>query len=57
MNGIIVIIAYRPKPGKEKELLDLVRNRVPTLRKEGLVTNRKPRMWAPRSRQRGIRCR
>jgi quinol monooxygenase YgiN len=42
MNGVIVIVAYRPKPGKEKELLELVRNRVPTLRKENLVTNRVP---------------
>jgi quinol monooxygenase YgiN len=42
MNGVIVIVAYRPKPGKEKDLLDLVRKRVPTLRKEGLVTDRTP---------------
>ncbi len=39
-----VIVAYRPKPGKEAELLDLVRNRVPTLAKEGLVTDRTPIM-------------
>jgi quinol monooxygenase YgiN len=42
MNGVVVIVAYRPKPGKEKELLELVRNRVPSLRKEGLATDRKP---------------
>jgi len=42
MNGVIVIVAYRPKPGKEQELLDLVRSRVPTLRKEGLATDRAP---------------
>ena len=42
MNGVIVVVAYRPKPGKEKELLELVRGRVPTLRKEGLVTDRVP---------------
>ena len=40
MSGVIVIVAYRPKPGKETDLLELVRNRVPTLRKEGLVTDR-----------------
>jgi quinol monooxygenase YgiN len=40
MNGVIVIVAYRPKPGKEKETLELVRSRVPTLRKEGLVRAR-----------------
>jgi quinol monooxygenase YgiN len=37
-----VIVAYRPKPGKENEVLELVRNRVPTLRGEGLVTDRDP---------------
>src|SRR5438105_997026 len=42
MAGVCVIVAYRPKPGKEPELLELVRNRVPTLRKEGLVTDRVP---------------
>lgn len=42
MAGVCVIVAYRPKPGKENELLELVRNRVPTLRGEGLVTGRVP---------------
>ncbi len=42
MAGIVVIVAYRPKPGREKELLEIVRNRVPTLRKEDLVTDRAP---------------
>ncbi len=40
MNGVIAVVAYRPKPGKEQELLELVRSRVPTLRKERLVTDR-----------------
>jgi quinol monooxygenase YgiN len=44
MAGIIVIVAYRPKPGRENELLEIVRNRVPTLRKEDLVTDRAPVM-------------
>jgi quinol monooxygenase YgiN len=42
MAGVCVIVAYRPKPGKEHELLKLVRDRVPTLLKEGLVTDREP---------------
>jgi len=42
MAGVCVIVAYRPKPGKEKEILALVRERVPTLLKEDLVTNRSP---------------
>ena len=48
MKGVIVIVAHRPKPDKEKELLELVRNRVPVLRKEGLVTDRKPTIMPAR---------
>jgi Antibiotic biosynthesis monooxygenase. len=46
--GVCVIVAYRPKPGKEVELLQLVRSRVPTLRKEGLVTDRQPTIMRAR---------
>ena len=42
MSGIVVVVAYRPKAGKEAELLELVRGRVPALGKEGLVTDRVP---------------
>jgi quinol monooxygenase YgiN len=42
MKGVCVIVAYKPKAGKESELVELVRRRVPTLRKEGLVTDRAP---------------
>ena len=48
MAGICVIVAYRPKPGKEAELLAVVRSRVPTLRAEGLVTDRAPTMMRAR---------
>ena len=44
MPGVCVIVAYRPKPGKEAELLEIVRSRVPTLAKEDLVTDRAPVM-------------
>ena len=40
--GLIVIVGYRPKPGKAEALLALVRSRVPRLRAEGLVTDRAP---------------
>ena len=33
-----VIVAYKPKPGKEAELLELTRGHVPRLRAEGLAT-------------------
>jgi quinol monooxygenase YgiN len=48
MDGVIVIVAYRPKPGKETETLELVQSRVPTLRKEGLVTKRTPTVMRAR---------
>ena len=48
MKGVIVIVAYRPKPGKEKQTLELVRGRVPTLRKEDLVTDRVPTIMRAR---------
>src|SRR5438552_8244734 len=48
MSGVVVIVAYRTKPGKENELIDLVRSRVPTLRKEGLVSDRVPTIMRAR---------
>src|SRR4029434_35793 len=42
IEPVIVIVAYRPKLGRESQTLDLVRSRVPTLRKEGLVTDGTP---------------
>ena len=50
MPGVCVIVAYRPKPGKTDELLKLVRARVPTLRKEDLVTERKPAIMRAQDR-------
>jgi len=38
--GRIVIVAYKPKPGKAGELKELTKIHVPRLRAEGLVTNR-----------------
>lgn len=40
--GQMVIVVYRPKPGREADLLDLVRGHVPTLRAEGMATERPP---------------
>jgi hypothetical protein len=36
---VIVIVAYRPKPGKDAELLALTREHVPILRGQGLATD------------------
>lgn len=35
----LVIVAYKPKPGKEADLLQLNREHVPLLRSEGLATD------------------
>ena len=40
--GKIVIVAYKPKPGKADALKELTRTHVPRLLKEGLVTDRAP---------------
>jgi hypothetical protein len=37
---VIVIVAYRPKPGKDADLLQLTREHVPLLRTQGLATQR-----------------
>ena len=40
MTGSISVACYRPKPGCEDRLLELVRNHLPPLRAERLVTDR-----------------
>jgi quinol monooxygenase YgiN len=40
--GRIVIVAYRPKPGRGSELRSLCAQHIPTLLAEGLVTSRPP---------------
>ena len=38
--GRIAFVAYKPKPGKEEELKALMREHLPVLRWQGLVTDR-----------------
>jgi hypothetical protein len=40
--GSISVACYKPRPGCEAELLELVRNHLPPLRAEKLVTDRAP---------------
>jgi quinol monooxygenase YgiN len=40
--GSISVACYKPRPGCEQALLDLVHNHLPPLRAEGLVTQRTP---------------
>ncbi|MDP8982573.1 MAG: hypothetical protein M3O35_18505 [Acidobacteriota bacterium] len=40
--GSISVACYKPRPGCEQALLDLVHNHLPPLRAEGLVTDRAP---------------
>ena len=38
--GSIAVACYKPRPGCEEALLELVRNHLPPLRAQGLVTDR-----------------
>ena len=38
--GDMVIVVYRPKTGRERDLLELVKDHVPFLRRLGLATKR-----------------
>lgn len=40
--GVMVIVAYKPKAGKDDALLALTREHVPALRQLGLATDRPP---------------
>ena len=40
--GSISVACYKPRPGLEQPLLELVRNHLPPLRVQGLVTERAP---------------
>jgi len=40
--SVLVIVAYRPRPGMEARLLELTKEHVPILRGQGLVTERPP---------------
>ena len=40
--GSISVACYKPRPGFEQALLELVRNHLPPLRAQGLVTERAP---------------
>jgi hypothetical protein len=42
MMGNLVIAVYKPRAGKEAELLELLRVHLPVLRREGLATDRPP---------------
>jgi len=43
-GGVVVICAYKPKPGKEEDLLSVVREHVPILRTVSLATDRVPQI-------------
>ena len=40
VRPVMVIVAYRPRPGKEALLLELTRQHLPVLRAQGLATER-----------------
>lgn len=38
-EGVIAVVCYRPKPGKEAALQELLQKHVPILRQQGLITD------------------
>jgi hypothetical protein len=40
MTGSVAIALYRPKPGRARELEEILADHVPALRREGLATGR-----------------
>jgi quinol monooxygenase YgiN len=40
MESLVFMGIYRPKPGKENELKKILKVHIPTLREEGLLTDR-----------------
>jgi quinol monooxygenase YgiN len=38
--GVLVIVCYRPKAGKEQDLVAAIKDHLPVLRAEGLATDR-----------------
>ena len=40
--GRTVVVVYRPKKGKDEQLLQLLKDHVPILRDQNLATDRKP---------------
>lgn len=46
--GRISIAAFRPRPGKQDELLEVIADRLPLLRRLGLATDRAPILMGSR---------
>jgi quinol monooxygenase YgiN len=40
MSALVFMALYRPKPGKENELTEILKVHIPVLREEGLITER-----------------
>ena len=40
--GLISVAGFKPKPGKEAELMAVIEDRIPLLRRLGLATSREP---------------
>src|SRR5713226_804745 len=50
---VTILVTYRPKKGKEKELQALVEKHWPTLHKIGLVTKESARIWRATDKRSG----
>jgi quinol monooxygenase YgiN len=50
---VTMLVTYRPKPGKEKELQALVEKHWPTLDRVGLVTKEPAKIWRATDKRSG----
>jgi quinol monooxygenase YgiN len=50
---VLTLVTYRPKKGKEAELLALVRKHWPALQKAGLITPELAKVWKATDKRKG----
>ena len=55
MNAVTVLVTYRPKKGKDKAFLSILKRHWPALKKAGLVTRTPARVWNATDKRRGRR--
>ena len=52
-SPVTMLVTYRPKKGKEKELQALVEKHAPALRKVGLITGEPVKVWKATDKRSG----
>ncbi len=55
MSPVTVLVTYRPKKGKERAFLSLLKRHWPALKRAGLVASARPRAWRATDKRTGRR--